>query len=542
MTTNDQTRRVRATPQSNDTIKDTFESIVIAFILAFVFRAYVVEAFVIPTGSMAPTLLGRNVRVHCPNCGFHFKADPEARLTADGTIERGHLTQRVETPCPMCLYPIQLDRLTRVYAGDRILVHKYIYSVSEPRRWDVVVFKNPGQPEQNFIKRLVGLPQEHLWIIEGNLYVSRDPRDRGNWQIARKTERPTVQSTVWQPIYHSRYLPLDTGSEGRRYHWTVPWIAVDDAAGHWKIEGRRSYHYGSDDPGSIQFRFDRIDRALKGSLPNTRWYPYNRLRHQGFNQEPIEDVRLGASFQPETAGLGVALQTTARLSHTSLDPPLKTVSATIDASGNATLSAHGSGDTKILGTKQVGPFEPGATRRVELWHVDQQVCLWIDGVCEIEHSYEVPIAVLKDRMPLPGDHHPTVAISVSGAAVSLHRIVLDRDLYYSSAKPGSPSKPGNGTRTKHQGTFAGTSPMELAMDEFYCLGDNSPMSQDSRYWRQTNQWIEHRRFKTVGNSEGVVPRKLMMGRAFLVYFPAMLGWDEKSIPFVPNFAEMRFIY
>ena len=48
--------------QPDETIKETFESIIIAFILAFVFRAYVVEAFVIPTGSMAPTLLGAHYR------------------------------------------------------------------------------------------------------------------------------------------------------------------------------------------------------------------------------------------------------------------------------------------------------------------------------------------------------------------------------------------------------------------------------------------------------------------------------------------------
>lgn len=39
-------------------IKETIESILVAFILAFIFRAFVMEAFVIPTGSMAPTLLG----------------------------------------------------------------------------------------------------------------------------------------------------------------------------------------------------------------------------------------------------------------------------------------------------------------------------------------------------------------------------------------------------------------------------------------------------------------------------------------------------
>ena len=38
-------------------IKETITSIIIAFAMAFVFRGFVIEAFVIPTGSMAPTLL-----------------------------------------------------------------------------------------------------------------------------------------------------------------------------------------------------------------------------------------------------------------------------------------------------------------------------------------------------------------------------------------------------------------------------------------------------------------------------------------------------
>src|SRR5690242_4742719 len=53
-------------------IKETVEQILVAFILAFIFRAFVVEAFVIPTGSMAPTLLGAHMRFHCDDCGYDW--------------------------------------------------------------------------------------------------------------------------------------------------------------------------------------------------------------------------------------------------------------------------------------------------------------------------------------------------------------------------------------------------------------------------------------------------------------------------------------
>src|SRR5262245_64272150 len=59
-------------PANEGGIKDTIESILIAFILAFIFRAFVVEAFVIPTGSMAPTLMGAHMRYRCEDCGYEW--------------------------------------------------------------------------------------------------------------------------------------------------------------------------------------------------------------------------------------------------------------------------------------------------------------------------------------------------------------------------------------------------------------------------------------------------------------------------------------
>src|SRR5277367_2598937 len=65
-----QPKQAPVPPVSN--IKETIESILVAFVLAFIFRAFVVEAFVIPTGSMAPTLLGAHLRFRCPDCGYVF--------------------------------------------------------------------------------------------------------------------------------------------------------------------------------------------------------------------------------------------------------------------------------------------------------------------------------------------------------------------------------------------------------------------------------------------------------------------------------------
>ena len=53
-----------ATSEKKTNIIETIQSLVVAFVLAMVFRGFVVEGFVIPTGSMAPTLLGQHFKKH----------------------------------------------------------------------------------------------------------------------------------------------------------------------------------------------------------------------------------------------------------------------------------------------------------------------------------------------------------------------------------------------------------------------------------------------------------------------------------------------
>ena len=60
-------------------LRETIESIVIAFVLAFLFRTFEAEAFVIPTGSMSPSLQGRHKDVDCSECGYPFSSDRQRR-------------------------------------------------------------------------------------------------------------------------------------------------------------------------------------------------------------------------------------------------------------------------------------------------------------------------------------------------------------------------------------------------------------------------------------------------------------------------------
>ena len=74
-------------------IRETIESVIIAFVLAFLFRTFEAEAFVIPTGSMAPTLMGKHKDLECPMCHYRYQVSASDRQDSEvaSTVFRSHL-------------------------------------------------------------------------------------------------------------------------------------------------------------------------------------------------------------------------------------------------------------------------------------------------------------------------------------------------------------------------------------------------------------------------------------------------------------------
>src|SRR5215471_11466060 len=59
-------------PEPKDTFREVVETVVFVVVLVLLLKTFIAEAFVIPTGSMATTLLGYQKVVTCPKCGFEF--------------------------------------------------------------------------------------------------------------------------------------------------------------------------------------------------------------------------------------------------------------------------------------------------------------------------------------------------------------------------------------------------------------------------------------------------------------------------------------
>lgn len=59
-----------------------------------------------------------------------------------------------------------------IMTGDRMIGNRLAYISSEPQRGDVIIFKYPDDEEQNFVKRIIGLPGEKVVIKEAKIYIN----------------------------------------------------------------------------------------------------------------------------------------------------------------------------------------------------------------------------------------------------------------------------------------------------------------------------------------------------------------------------------
>ncbi len=219
--------------------RETIESIAMAVILALLFRGFVAEAFVIPTGSMAPTLQGRHKDVWCPKCNYQYQTSASDERDEDQLTGRHVIT----ATCPICRYTQTLDLFGQPndhsFSGDRIIVGKFCYDLGQPERWDVIVFKYPGNAVQNYIKRLIGLPGERVRLAGGNIYTRGLDEPEDALRIARKP--PHKLGALLQLVDDTDYIPQELTAVG----WPLRWSEWTRGGSHepaWKAEaGGKAY-------------------------------------------------------------------------------------------------------------------------------------------------------------------------------------------------------------------------------------------------------------------------------------------------------------
>jgi hypothetical protein len=86
-------------PEQKDAFRETVETVVFVVVLVLLLKAFMAEAFVIPTGSMATTLLGYHRNVVCPECGFTFPLNMSDEMDVQAGQKRPPITG---CTCPNC--------------------------------------------------------------------------------------------------------------------------------------------------------------------------------------------------------------------------------------------------------------------------------------------------------------------------------------------------------------------------------------------------------------------------------------------------------
>ncbi len=197
--------------------REIVESLIFALLLAFYIKTFEAEAFVIPTGSMAPTLKGRHKDVICDECHFRFQVNASEEI--NNTTNRSTSSMVVGGTCPQCGYTQFFNEKQPSFTGDRILVSKTTFDQREVKRWDVSVFRAPAEPKINFIKRIIGLPNEYIRIQYGDIFVEeKDPSGKADFEIKRKPLKQLLQTL--QPVYDNDY-PLS--DEIYKLGWLRRW-------------------------------------------------------------------------------------------------------------------------------------------------------------------------------------------------------------------------------------------------------------------------------------------------------------------------------
>ncbi|MGE3173899.1 MAG: signal peptidase I [Planctomycetota bacterium] len=395
-------------------VRHNLEAFGVAILGAVLLKWFCLEAFQIPTSSMQPTLMGSS--------------------------EAG------------------------IY--DRLLVDKLTPALREPQRWDVTVFGYPLQQNQNYVKRLVGLPGETLFIGGGNLYTVTEQGGQRSHQVLAKPDR--IQEGLWKEVYPARLL-LHEGQKplGGMFFTTF--------ASAWSA---------GDEPGSFTVQLEPVTgRTYKmafrddvdGGFVNRVWdgYPTNtaqaiRADNAGrtTDLEIVPDARIAAVITPEQRIDELVFEIEVQR------PGQPTMGYSLRiAGGTGTLRARSGSDAPFESAGFVCELPAGVATEVAFAHLDDHLIAWRDG----EEVLRLPIPDYAIRsgceLPTGADgvregHSATPQILLKGQGkVSIDELRIWRDLHYT--KSGFP----------HAQDL-----IRIPEGHYFMMGDNTLQSVDSRGW------------------------------------------------------------
>jgi len=432
-------------------------------------------------GSMAETFCGDHFELACGECGFACRYDAEYPPTDEQVV------------CPNCGFENRELARAKKKRGDRVLIDRMVHAIRSPRRWEIVAFRTPGDEDHLAVKRVVGLPDEHVSIRGGDVYV--------DGELVRKSldELRAMAMLVHDNAYHPR---VDSD-------FPAPWQAESTKSG-WGV--RRD---------TLAFRPECTESS------DMDWLTYHHLHcvpsparrtesavtdNYGYNQDLCRDLqqiadvmlvcRMCCSWEPGSLAFRarhggncfrIVLQPWGsqgqlfqndRLADTFRLPPAayaRDVKIELALCDRRVLFAI---DERVLIQR---PYQPAASPHEV---VARPVGIGAKGVDLVSgEALAAGVSLGRDRKipaasALPLTDSPLKStpfgIGAKGVYVEIRRLQVFRDLYLLDP---------------NRLDWDWTAPRPLDAEEFFVVGDNAPISKDSRHWPQVG-----------------LPRRLFLGK------------------------------
>jgi signal peptidase I len=458
-------------------------------------------------------------------------------------------------------------------SGDRVLVTKCNEAIMGPERYNVVVFKYPRGPvdkstPKNYIKRLMGLPGEILAIFFGRVY-HRVPEKAGDlfyddvkdanvnandlWQdqymhtneeSARKAfeagkftilrKPPGVMMALRRIVYDNDFQATDL--VGKLDRWSPK------AASTWKADKATGFASDGKAADKIDWlryqhliRPDEIDGKPDQPVAGVkRMLILDTLDYNTSMTEGMGDVDFFRRMYGDAHWVGdLMLECNVEVVEPKgefcleLSRGINRFQASFDlATGECTLYRlkDNKREDPPLAVKPTNLKAPG-NYLVRFANIDARLTVWVDRQLPFGDGkeYDPPEVrgpndkdvtdkqMLERRGPTENDFEPA-SIGSKGANVKIDHLRLWRDIYYRTSIPPHGNTDHDGVHMNRDGWSQDSTQLTTMRNEmrfvtmyvqpghYLCLGDNSQASSDSRDW-------------------GLVPRRLMLGRALAVYYP-----------------------
>jgi signal peptidase I len=382
----------------------------------------------IASGSMAPTFVGQHFASVCDDCKFTIRGDAQ--------------TSSSILVCPNCSFRHE-SWDSRPVDGEKVSVDLTAYTNEPPQRWDTIAFRQPGEEDTWAVKRIVGLPGERITIKNGDVYADN--------QILRKPLDLAMKMAI---LVHDSKFPASSAERrwrpaGEETDWNLEdnVFKIDVGKGPTAEELEEIKRSGIND-NELQYHNWRCVESPSPrdeDAPIRDSYGYNHAVSRPLND--ARDIYLLADMKMnDDAHLGILVSDLVDFAALTLDT-------------NQTLATV-KGVNKLLAERR-SQLINGERISLAFGLLDQRVFVAINGSVLIDQPFEPRTRGIKHRLRSP--YH--LRLSMSRGSITLHRLRVYRDIHYLGA---------NGLARQWR------SEKPIAVDTFFVLGDNPPISQDSR--------------------------------------------------------------